>query len=478
VNLIATHIASLFGVSLPPRLALLLTLALMVFLFRRDIREKPDISGALWLPVLWLVLACSRGFSEWLKILFGLNVGGVSVEEGSPVDACFYLALAIAGFCVLSKRQLHLSEIVRNNGWIIAFFLYCFISIAWSDFPFIAFKQWTKIFGHPIMALIVLTEPNPKEALKRLMKRCAYVIVPVSILWIKYYPQLGRAVSEWGVVMNRGIAVHKNSLGADCLLLGFFFFWHLLQTWQTERSTWRRNELRLIAGFSLGILWLLRRAHSATPSICLFVAILVVVFVGIRSISRNFIGTYMLGALVLLVALELTFGISGRFSESIGRGSELTGRTVLWRELLAVDTNPIFGAGYDSFWLGDRLKLLGEERSWQPNEAHNGYLEIYLNLGLIGLSLLIGLLIATFWRIRARLFRNSEWGPYQLGFFAAVVLYNWTEAAFKSLSPIWFVFYLIAIDYPRTHLTTVQPSVEITGPEEEMQLAYSRSGQG
>src|SRR5438132_12475358 len=101
---------------LPPRVALLLTVAFIVFLFRRDIREEPDVSGALWLPLLWLVLTCSRGFSAWLNT-FGLPVAGApSLEGGSPLDACFYLALATAGFCVLTKRQVRLSEIVRNNG--------------------------------------------------------------------------------------------------------------------------------------------------------------------------------------------------------------------------------------------------------------------------------------------------------------------------------------------------------------------------
>src|SRR5438874_7690417 len=233
--LVDHHIATLFGLHLPQPLAAFLTVALIVFLFRRDIREQPNVSGALWLPLIWLLLACSRSLSLWLK-LSGLPVSGPgSVQEGSRLDACFYLLLAIASIWVLSNRQVDLSEIVLNNGFIIAFFLYCFISVAWSDFPLVSFKQSIKILAHPMMALIVLTEPDFEEALTRLMKRCAYVVVPVSILWIKYYRGLGTSIDEWtGMQMTQGIATSKNSLGVDCLILGLFFFWHLLQTWRTE----------------------------------------------------------------------------------------------------------------------------------------------------------------------------------------------------------------------------------------------------
>jgi O-antigen ligase len=455
-----------------PSLALFLTLALIVFLFRRDIQEKPDVSGALWLPVLYLVLMCSRSFTQWLNI-FGLHVSGAaSQQEGSPVDAFFFLALAIIGFCILIKRQIHLSEIVLNNGWLIAFFLYCFISIAWSDFPFVAFKRWIKILDHPIMALIVLTEPNLKEALIRLMKRCAYVVVPVSILWLKYYPRLGRGFTEYGAAINQGIAIGKNSLGFDCLILGFFFFWYLLQTWRTERNTRRRNELRLIAGFLLGILYLLRLAHSATSTICLLIAILIVVFVGIRPTIKNFIGTYTLAALVLIAAAELAFGISGHLSEALGRGSQLTGRKEIWSLVLRFQDNPILGTGFESFWLGERKVRIREVLSYLGG-AHNGYLETYLNLGLIGLSILIGLIIATFWKIRAELFRNFEWARFRLGFLAAVVLSNWTEGVVSSFYPVWFVFFIIAIDYPRTHLVTAQPSVGAARSEVSREFAYA-----
>jgi exopolysaccharide production protein ExoQ len=460
------------GLHLSPTLASCLTVAVIIFLFRRDIREKPDITAALWLPLLWLVLGCSRSVSAWLNI-FGLPVSGApSVEEGSPLDAWFYFALIIAGFCVLANRQVRLSEVVSNNGWLIVFLLYCFISITWSDFPFIAFKRWLKILGHPIMALIVLTEPDPKEALIRLMKRCAYIVVPVSILFIKYYPELGRGFSPWGGAVCTGITTDKNALGGDCLILGYFFFWYLLQTWRNERSRWRRNELWLIAGFSIGIWWLFTQAHSATSSISLIVGILVLLFVGSRRINKNFIGTYMLAALVLLVAAEMMFGLSGHMSENLGKGSELSGRTGLWTTLLGLHTNPILGTGFESFWLGKRLEQLEGIFYFVPNEAHNGYLETYLTLGIVGLFLMIGLFIATFRKIRLELFRDFEWGRYRLGFLAALILYNWTEAAFKTLSPLWFVFYLIATDYPRILLASAQASDGVESTEESRELVY------
>ena len=463
------------GLQLPPSIASFLTLSFIAFLFRRDILERPNVTGALWLPVLWLVLGCSRPVSEWLNI-FGLPVsGGASVEEGSPLDAWFYFVMIAAGVYILNKRQVHLSEIVRNNQWLTIFLLYCLVSIIWSDFHFVAFKRWIKILGHPIMVLIVLTEPDPKEALVRLMKRCACVIVPVSILWIKYYPELGRGFSPWGGATNNGIAADKNMLGAGCLILGYFFFWHLLQTWRAERNTWRRNELWLIAGFLLGIWYLFSHAHSATSFTCLIIGILVVVFVGIRSVNKNFLGTYMLAAIVLLVIAELTFGISGRMSENLGRGSELSGRTLLWTRLLEMDTNPILGTGFESFWLGERPEqALKGLFFFIPNEAHNGYLETYLTLGLVGVFLMVGLFVVTFFKIRLDLFQNFEWGRYRLGLLAALILYNWTEAAFKTLNPLWFLFYLIAMDYPRIRFGRAEVSVQVGSSEERREFVYAR----
>ena len=453
----------------PPTIALLATFAFVFFLFRRDIRERPHIPGALWLPLLWMLLACSRPITEWLRN-FGLPVGAPAGEEGSPVDACIYFGLIAAGVYMLSQRQVTLSEVFRNNAWLMIFLLYCLISILWSDSPFVGLKRWIKVLGHPVMALIVLTEPDLDEALRRLMKRAAYVLVPVSVLLIKYYPDIARRFDPFsGEAMSTGIAGGKNMLGADCLIVGFFFFWYLLQTWRTERSLARRNELLLIGAFLFMILWLFREAHSATSQACLASAALVVILLGLRVVNKKQITLYLVLGVSTLAVLELVFGISKYVIELLNRNPTLTDRTVLWANLMKVKINPILGTGFESFWMGDRPQQAQGDFRWEPNEAHNGYLETYLSLGLIGLFLLIGLLAATFRKARLSILTDFELGRFRMGFLAAVVLYNWTEASFRALHPIWFPFYLIAMDYPRLQPPPVEASLEEEG---EPELAY------
>jgi hypothetical protein len=113
---------------LPPIVALVLTIAFIVFLYRRDIRKRPNVTGALWIPLIWFLIITIRAVSEWLN-LFGLHMGAVPLEEGSPFEAFIYCALIAAGACVLKKRQIQLLEIIRNNQWLTVFFVYCFLAI-------------------------------------------------------------------------------------------------------------------------------------------------------------------------------------------------------------------------------------------------------------------------------------------------------------------------------------------------------------
>jgi hypothetical protein len=100
-----------------PRLAVVLTLRFIAWLFRHDFHERPNVTGALWLPTLWVLIAASRPVTTWLN-RFDLPVGGAaSLEEGGPLDSVVYELLNDVADVVTPNRDrvYHLSVIRGDN---------------------------------------------------------------------------------------------------------------------------------------------------------------------------------------------------------------------------------------------------------------------------------------------------------------------------------------------------------------------------
>lgn len=433
---------------MPPIVATCITLAFVGYLFRRDFRERPNVTAALWLPFLWITISGARFVSEWAAI-FGLNWGGVSEQEGSPLDAVFFFGIIVLGVYVLHQRQVNWLAFMQQNRWVAIYLLYCLAAVLWSDFPMIAIKRWIKLFGQPVMVLVLLTEPDPMESLTRLLKRCAFVFIPVSILFIKYYPPLGRSFDTWsGLPMNTGITTNKNVLGCDLFILGLFFLWHFLRVRRLEPGTARRDELRLCLLFFAMIGWLFHMANSATSLGVLVLAAALMLILGNDFVNRRRLGTYLVAGVVVFAVAEVFFGIHNYAIQALGRHSSLTGRTEIWQILLNWDINPLLGDGFESFWLGDHIaRIAAMVPGLVINEAHNGYLETYLNLGLLGVGITLAMLLATYLKARRALLDDFDFGRFRLAYLAAFIFYNWTEAAFRTHCFPFFMFFLVAIDY-------------------------------
>jgi exopolysaccharide production protein ExoQ len=432
---------------MPSELALVLAFAFILFLFWGESLQRTKASGALWIPLIWLLITGSRFVSAW----FDLHPASAAaaIEDASPIDAAVFLCLILAGIYVLRKRHVTLAKFVRNNRWVTIFLLFCLVSTLWSEFPFIAFKRWIKVLGHVTMVLIVLTDPDHLEAMRTLLKRTAFVLAPLSILLINCYPQWGQAFDPaTGEVFYTGVTTNKNMLGQECMILGLFFFWNTLRALRRKTARARPGELFWSVVFLGMIWWLLRTAGSATSLACMFVGMLTIVLLRLPLVNKRFIGMYVLLGILALVVGEMVFGIYSNVVQLLGRDLSLTDRTDLWQTLLKLQPNPIFGAGFESFWLGGRLEQLWARYPWHPNEAHNGYFETYLNLGIVGIVLLTGLIIGTFWKIRRELLTRVEFGRFRLGFLFAILAYNFTEAAFINVTPLYTFFFLIAVDYP------------------------------
>ena len=368
----------------------------------------------------------------------------------------------------LYKRRIRLAEVVRNNRWLAIFLIYCLVSILWSDFPFVATKRWLKVLGHPVMALIILTEVDPTQALTKFMKRVAFVLIPFSVLFVKYYPQYGRGYDEWtGRVIFTGITRDKNALGYLCMSSGFFWIWHFLRTRTAKRSFRRRNELLLCVAFLSMTLWLLTIVDAKTALVTFLVSSVTAVLLGTRWVVKKYIGVYVLAAIITALVADLAFGAFSEAIGALGRDPTLTDRSQVWNDVLAIDNDPVLGTGFESFWLGERLDKLWAKWWWHPNQAHNGYIETYLNLGMLGVVILAGLILSTFRKIRRELLTNLDLGRFRFSLFIAILIFNYTDAIFKALHPLWFLFYIIAMDYPQSRPKSRENLAEFDDREHE-----------
>jgi O-antigen ligase len=128
---------------------------------------------------------------------------------------------------------------------------------------------------------------------------------------------------------------------------------------------------------------------------------------------------------------------------------------------------PMLGYGFESFWLGDRLEKLWEMYYFKPNMAHNGYLEIFLNLGFIGLGLFIGMLLSCYYKTLKVIKANTnsaanvriDLDRFRMAFLLSFSIFNVTEGGFRSLNFIFVFFLLFVISYPAIRQKVPQPSL-------------------
>jgi exopolysaccharide production protein ExoQ len=431
---------------MPPSLALFLWLICLLALLRYDPAREPETSLALWIPLIWIFITASRLPSQWL----GSEVGSAAqaFEEGNPLDRTIFFVLILLAIGILISRSFNWGTFFARNLILVAFVSFALVSVLWSDFPLVTIKRWYRDLGNYLVILVVLSDSRPLEAVRALLRRLSYLLIPLSILMVKYYPQIGRHYSGWtGAVEYVGPTTGKNLLGVMCLISGIFFFWDTMTRWPERKE--RRTKRIIIVNFAFiaMTLWLLKLANSATSRVCLVIGCLVIVAAHNKWVKRHprFLKVLLPACFCLYLLLALGFGVNADLARAVGRDPTLTDRTLIWKTLLAIDTNPIVGTGYESFWLGPRL-----QRVWQTiwvNEAHNGYLEVYLNLGLIGLVLLVGFLAATYRNICKRLTPFSNLASLSLAFWLIILFYNVTEAAFKY-HLIWVIFLLVCIAVP------------------------------
>ena len=182
---------------MPRQLALFLCTAFVLFLLRQERRESAGVSAAVWIPTLWMLAIASKPLAIW----FGMAGDN---ESGSLPDRVLLTALGAAGIAVLARRRYDWSGALRRHGWLLALLAYMLVSTLWSDITFIALKRWVRDAIVVIMALVIMSEANPREALGSLLRRSAYILIPFSLMLVKYLSVTGRRLRATGPASRCG----------------------------------------------------------------------------------------------------------------------------------------------------------------------------------------------------------------------------------------------------------------------------------
>ena len=434
-----------------PAVASLIFAVGILCLFALDGGEKNRVSKALWIPTTWLFITASRPASLWLGMSPTVADAASVYTEGSPVDRTVFAVLEAIALIVVVGRRRQLGPILRRNWALGLFFFYAALSISWSDYPVVTLKHWIKGIGDLLIVLIVLTEPNVADAIRRLVTRIGFVLLPLSVLFIRYYPLLGRRVTNSWTMEAVGVCVQKNSLGQLCDFFGLGLLWRFRSVYNDRRNPNRWRHLLALGAVLATIVCLLWWCNSLT-SICALSMAGAVMLLSTRPAFRR--RPALVHLLILAVPActlyALFFQSSGALIAGMGRNRTLSGRTEDWPIIIgALDNSVVVGAGYESFWLGPRLQKVWDAMPGLPiTEAHNGYIEILLTLGWIGVVLL-GVVIAKGYRDVISLYRRDpDLGSLMIAFFLATTVTAFTEAAFRVLGLPWIVFLLATAGAP------------------------------
>jgi exopolysaccharide production protein ExoQ len=422
---------------MPPVPALLLCTVFVLFLLRLDRIQTRTVSHATWIPTIWMLLIAIKPLSAWF------NEESASDAEGNLIDRVVLTGILCAGLFALANRKLDWPRTIKANAWLILLIGYTLVSVLWSDITYISFKRWIREeLLAVVMACVVLTEQDPRQALQSVLRRTIYILIPFSLLLIKYYPQYGVVYGRWkGELMWVGVTDQKNGLGRLCLVAIFFLVWQLIRRWRGREEFGGRYQPLcevLLTGIALWLLWGGGISTYSATAIAALTAGLVMLFSllsvnkgAIRLVAWTWVATI---AIIFIYGVTLPFVAAGgsvdtALTSVLGRNETFTGRTAIWARLLPFfEQDPILGHGFGGFWTSAM-----RENAYGVNEAHNGYLALCLELGIIGLVLTAMFLVSFVRKAQKTLVHDTDWGILCLCFVLMVVVHNVSESSIHSL---------------------------------------------
>lgn len=402
-----------------------------------------------------LLLATGAGQAFFAKTMDPGEAGGQPITQ--VVFGLIYLFLLVS----LLKYRSAVGRLVLAEKWTALLCLWALVSIAWSVQPGETLRRGLALCGTSLAGLYLAVHYDPKQQL-RMMSHVLGIGAIASLVVVILLPGVGILPdSGWQGVYNL-----KNSLGR-MMSLGAFCF-ALLALGE------RRHRAVRIAMFLLcsGLLIMSRSATAVVVTLLMLALLPLRKLVHLR--TRKLLAAVALLVPIFAAGIFWVVEYSDEILAALGRTSSLTGRIPLWQVVLKeIALRPLRGYGFTAFWNSWEGQRVSDTVAWDTAvpHAHNGFLEIWLGLGLIGLAIVLISLARNFIRAlhAARSHREIE-ESWPLLLVAFTVLYNLTESSLMNVNSITWMAYIAASFW----LVRVEQEEKLAdAPEHEAEPAYS-----
>lgn len=389
---------------------------------------------------LLLMLGALKGFFSDLS---QIRAGTGSLTGGNLSFQIFSSVIYFISLIFIFRRFDQFLWLCWRNKNLILLLIMVVASSAWSILPEVSLRRAIALVGTTVFAVYLMMRMRPDEFMK-LLAWAILLSALASLCAAVFVPQIGTHTSGAHAGIWRGIFEHKNLFGR-MMALGAILFFVLSSTHISPR--W-------IAWFGFGLCsFLVVMSHSVTALVALISCLLLIFPLNVMRNSddvRKIIYAVLLG-LIGIISLYVAQAYIGDVLQALGRDTTLSARTRIWNLAFEMGgQTPLLGHGYRVFWTQGNAERIYGFLSWAGGfgHSHNGYIDLWLDLGIVGL----GLFAASILLCARRLFMNLRqdvgpsalWLPVSVAF---VLITGITEQTIMEQGTIEWVLYVSASFY-------------------------------
>ncbi len=403
-------------------------------------KERTDWKGLIYLLPLFLALFGTVVSPH--KPVTGMQVGMILEAEGyrTYMYGAFYL---LALILVLTKGVTSLKMMLQHWPYLL-FLAFIIITAEWSNYPVKVFVTWGHFVGFYLIALAAMIGLQGRNTLFFFKMIVLYAVITVTVTYVLVLFFPGRGIM---VVSEKqrwvGLTLNANHLGMTLL----FSVWGTIVFLYYSQSIVSKVFLFLLLGATGIALYGSDSMTSILLSVMLIVSMPVLLTISKMEPVKAKVSLAVL-VMVAMVGPLLIIAFVPDFFEPdnllnkltmIGRSATFTGRTSLWKiALQAIQEKPLLGWGFDALYsVSDRFLIKGAH-------MHNGYLELMVYGGLLGLLLMLGILVQMVFNLGKLLTRNAMLFVGLSMMLLVLLVHNITEPSFgRAPSFFWLVFTLL-----------------------------------